>query len=579
MRGGVTRGGSIRGGALLSSAARGVASLRGAVAGGAVRGGKMPGRSIRTGATRSRVAVPVLTGLALGLGLASCGGAPPAPREYPRLEDESVEPTPVTIAREPLRDAPLVVAQPSSDPVVTFRVAFEAGSASDPAGYEGVTRLAAELMAGGGAGALSYAELSRALYPMAGRISAHVERDMTVFVGQVHRDHADAFYALFRDVLLQPRMSEEDFGRVRDQQRDALVVSLRSADDEELGKQALQTLMYEGHPYAHPALGTEAALARVRVDDVRAQRARVFCAGRSIVGIAGDYPAPLAERLRSDISQLTSAQCVGRRVLPAPPDVERRRVLIVRKPEAQSVAVSMGFPIDVQRDDPDYPALVLVAAWLGQHRQFIGRLMQQIRGERGLNYGDYAYAEHFTQEGWSTFPLPNVARRQQHFSIWLRPLRPETAHFAIRLAIRELTQLVEGGMDQEELDRVRAFADRYYALFLQTSSRRLGFAMDDAYYGVDAAYLERLRESWRALTPETLNAAMRRHLTPDRLQIACVASDAEQLAQALATDAESPITYRSEVSAAVLAEDRDIVAYPLQIPRDRIRIQPVDTLF
>jgi len=317
----------------------------------------------------------------------------------------------------------------------------------------------------------------------------------------------------------------------------------------------------------------------VRVDDARAHRGRVFCAGRATIGLSGDFPEELATRVERDVSNLRSEACVGRAQLPEPDAPEGRRVLIVHKPSAQSVAVSMGFPIEVRRDHPDYPALVLAGAWLGQHRQFVGRLMQAIRGQRGLNYGDYAYVEHFTQEGWSRFPLVNDARRQQYFSIWLRPLRPETAHFAIRLAVRELARLHEEGLTEQELDRIRSFADRYFALYQQTSSRRLGFAMDDAFYGVEGDYLERLRAAWTALSVDEVNAAIRRHLDPARLRIAIVSGDAEELATALASDAESPITYRTSVPETVLEDDREIVRYPLRIPRERIEIVPLDSLF
>jgi len=223
--------------------------------------------------------------------------------------------------------------------------------------------------------------------------------------------------------------------------------------------------------------------------------------------------------------------------------------------------------------------LVLAAAWLGQHRQFIGRLMQAIRGQRGLNYGAYAYAEHFTQEGWSRYPLPNDARRQQYFSIWLRPLRPETAHFAIRLAVRELRRLAEEGLTEAQLEHVRTFADSYYSLYLQTASRRIGFAMDDAFYGAATAYLEPLREGWRALDAAQLNAAIRRHLHPEQLSIAIVASEGDRLARAIANETESPVTYEASVPASVTEADRAIVSYPLGIPRERIRVVPLAQMF
>lgn len=534
--------------------------------------------------TRSSVARGARASLscALVLSMVSCGGGSATAPEYPPMPEPEGDERVTAVAepaRDPLRDAPRSIEQRSESPIVTLRIAFDAGSADDPSGREGVTNLAAELMAVGGAGDLSYAEMTERLYPMAAQLGAEVGRDQTVFVGRVHRDHLEAFYEIFRDVLLRPRMAQEDFERVRAQARSALTLELRGNSDEELGKETLQAMLFEGHPYGHPELGTEASLSRVSLDDVRAQRARVLCAGRATIGIAGGYPEGFASRVARDLSALTSDACVGRAALPAP-EQGGARAWIVDKPEASSIAVSMGMPIDVERDDPDYPALVLAVAWLGQHRQFVGRLMQSIRERRGMNYGDYAYPEHFEQDGWGVFPRPNASRRQQYFSIWLRPLRPEQAHFGIRLALAELRDFVANGIDQTELDRIRSYLDGYYALFLQTESRRLGFAIDDAFYGVDRPWLERLRAAWRELTPEQVSAAIRAHVDPARLQLAIVAPDAAALADRIASEVASPIEYPGRtVSPEVLAQDREVQELRIGIPRERITIVPVAEMF
>ncbi len=130
----------------------------------------------------------------LVLALAGCGSAPPPPREYTRLPPVEAPDaaTPVEPEREPLRDGPRVIVQRDASPIVTFRVAFDAGSAADERGREGITYLTGQLMVQGGAGELSFAELSQRLYPMAASLEVHVGRDQTVFVGQVHRDHLDA---------------------------------------------------------------------------------------------------------------------------------------------------------------------------------------------------------------------------------------------------------------------------------------------------------------------------------------------------------------------------------------------------
>lgn len=495
------------------------------------------------------------------------GGAEPRPDPGPRTEE-----------RAPLGTLQ-VVEMHADSPTISIRVVFDAGSSEDPTGREGITQLTAALMAEGGAGQLSFREISERLYPMSAAIDATVDRDQTAFAGRVHRDHLDAFYEIFRDVLTAPQMNEDDYQRVKTQQESALLLELRGNDDEELGKQLLQAMLYEGHPYAHPMLGTERGLAAITLDDVRAHRTRVFCAGRATVGLAGGYPDGFVARVRQDLERLAFETCVGARVLAAPAAVEAPRIWIADKADAGAVAVSMGMPLEVTRAHPDYPALVLATAYLGQHRQFAGVLMQKMRGDRGLNYGDYAYTEHFAQDGWSTYPLPNTSRRQQYWSIWVRPVPPEKAHFATRMAVYELGRFVERGMAQEDVDRIRAFIDGYYALYLQTESRRLGFAIDDRYYDVDQAWLERLRAAWRSLTAEQINAAIRRHLDPRRLQIAIVAPNGADLAERLASDAPSPIQYATPPPERVTREDETIVRYPLRIPRDRIRLIPIAEVF
>src|SRR5439155_4750891 len=110
------------------------------------------------------------------------------------------------------------------------------------------------------------------------------------------------------------------------------------------------------------------------------------------------------------------------------------KTLIVKKDTA-STAGSFGYTWELRRGDPDYFAVALGMSYLGEHRQMHGVLMQELREKRGLNYGDYAYAEHFEQEGWSSLLRVNVPRALQETSIWIRPVEPQNAVFAARGAI------------------------------------------------------------------------------------------------------------------------------------------------
>jgi len=503
-------------------------------------------------------------GLACGA-LLSCGPAPKPPAPPPK------GPPPLAAERIILRESPA--------PVVELRVMFEAGSADDPKGQEGLTYVTVASMLEGSAGGVSYAERARQLFPMAAEISGHVERQQTVFSARVHRDHLERFYPFFRDMLLHPDFTEADFERVRARAVSSLTQDLRGADDEGLGKEVLQTMLFEGHPFGHPEIGSEGGLHHLAALDLPAHQQRVLCVKRMRVAIAGSVDAAFEARFAQDMGGLITAACTAPVAPPEPLPQTVRRAWLVDKPEAASIAISLGLPVNVTRKHPDYAALTLAAAYLGQHRTFAGRLMQKMRADRGLNYGDYAYAEHFVQDGFTRFPLPNVGRRQQYFSIWIRPVQPEQTHFALRLAVRELERCVREGISQADFERIQRFVDRYYALYAQTEQQRLGNALDDAFYGNQGPYLDVLRAQVRALTRDQVNAALKRHLDPDKLQMALVAPNAQKLATQLVEGAPSPIVYASEKPAEILEEDREIAAYPLNLLAPQVKVVPVDEVF
>jgi zinc protease len=485
---------------------------------------------------------------------------------------------------EPKPSAPLaadrVHAEKNTRPVVEIRLTFEAGSVDDPPEKQGLTALMVATMLEGRTGKLSSAERERALFPMAAEIDGDVGREQTMFYARVHKDHLRTFYPVFRDVLRAPAFDVIDFERVRTHLVSTLTQSLRGTSDEQLGKELLQAMLFEHHPYASPALGTERGLTSATFQDVRAHWARVLCEKRLRVALSGELDDAFIDELRADLGALTSAACSEKSALPPAPVLNTRRMWIVDKPEAQSVAISMGLPLDVTRAQPEeHAALMLVAAYFGQHRTFAGRLMQKLRADRGLNYGDYAYAEHFEQSGATRFPRPNVARHEQYFSVWLRPVPVDKAFFALRMAVRELDLLVQDGISPEDFARIQRFAPRYFTLFAQTEQQRLGNLLDDAFYGVPSPYLSALCDRMAKLTREQVNEAIKRHLHPEALQVAVVAPNAAALVDAVVTNAPSPITYPSEKPKSVLDEDKLIEVYPVAILKENISVLPLAKVF
>ncbi|NUQ34788.1 MAG: hypothetical protein HUU29_07595 [Planctomycetaceae bacterium] len=144
----------------------------------------------------------------------------------------------------------------------------------------------------------------------------------------------------------------------------------------------------------------------------------------------------------------------------------------------------------------------------------------------------------------------------------------------------ENTDIGASGMTAAQLETQRTFLTRYLPLYGQTESRRLGYALDDAFYSTSDSYFTRLPASWRELDADRLNRVVRAHLAGRRhIAIAIVTRNAAELADAIASERESPITYAEPKPDEVVAEDRVIQSYRLGIPRERIRVVPVAEMF
>ena len=472
------------------------------------------------------------------------------------------------------------IALPDKSPVITLRVVFTTGAASDPIkapdDKPGVANLTAAMLSSGGTKDQTYKQIIDAMFPMAASVASQVDQEMTTFSGATHVDNLDDYYKLFRAMLLDPGWRADDFKRIQDNAINSLRVGLRD-NDEELGKEVLYTSLYRGTPYGHYSAGTISALEKITLDDVKRFYQRHYTQSNLILGVAGGYPAAFLERMKKDFGALPPQEATPdatSALVVKPPTIDHSRILIVEK-DTRSVAYSLGFPIDVKRGDPDYPALLVMQSYFGPHRLSGGRLYQRIREARGINYGDYAYIEYFPHGGNLMEPQPNLARRSQIFQIWIRPAEPPQAAFALRLAVYELTKLVKDGISQEDFDRAREFTGKYVNVLTKTKRAELGYAIDSLYYGIPN-YNSYIKSALTKLTRDQVNSAIRKHLRADRLQIVAVSANADALKKQLIGPGPTPIQYNSAKPPAILAEDKIVEKFDLGLRPQDVEIVPVD---
>jgi zinc protease len=462
------------------------------------------------------------------------------------------------------------------NPLIHLRVVLRIGSANDPAGKEGLTRLTLSLLADGGTRDLTIKQITERFFPLAARVQLSLDKEMASFSGTVHRDNLDKYYVIFRDMLLNPGFRDDDFDRLKTDQLNYLEKTLVNDMDEEFGKEILNLALYEGHPYGHKEAGTVESVKGLTLDDVKAFYKTYLLQGNIILGVAGGYPEGFPEKLKADFAKLPEG-ATPRLVLPAPAPPRGLQFVIAEKP-TPATAISLGFPVAVSRADKDFFALWVAGAHFGEHRQHLSHLFQVIREQRGQNYGDYAYVEHFIQ-GRDKFPDVNYDRQQQFFSIWIRPLSNANRHFVIRQALRELRKLVEEGVSEERLQLVKAYLLNYTKLYAQTLGERLGWQIDSRYYGYED-FLAEARERIAALSRADVNAAIKKYLNWQNVRVAVITQDAQALKDDLVSDAPSRIKYANpNMPQAVLDEDLVIQVYRLDVKPEQVRVAQATDFF
>lgn len=466
----------------------------------------------------------------------------------------------------------------ATDPTVSYAVWFQVGSQYDPPGKEGLAWLTGQLIAEGSTTERSYQDIVSTLFPMAASYEVRVDREMTTLTGRVHRDHAAGFQALFTSAYLQPAFKPEDVERLRNQGLTYLEKNLRYASDEELGKAALIASVFDGTRYAHPVVGTVSGLKSITVADIKTFYETYYSRGNTVFALGGGYSDAAVTALEATRVKLSSSAKAEAMAAPEPEAITGRSVTFVDKPGADA-SISFGFPLDIRRGDDDFYALWVASSWLGEHRNSSSHLYKVIREKRGLNYGDYAYIEAFPEGGFRQMPPTNVARQKQMFEVWIRTLPNDKALFALRAALRELRMLVDEGMTAEEFELTRSFLRKYIRHFAPTTQDRLGYAIDDQFYGIEDGHLDRFVAKMDALTLEDVNRAIKKHLQYKDMKIAIVTGAVDELRDAIVNEKPSPITYPTEKPSEVLEEDKLIAIEPLEISAGDISVIPVDQIF
>ena len=457
-------------------------------------------------------------------------------------------------------------------PVVYFEVMFRAGSAYDPPGKEGLAYFTGTMLERG-TESFSRDQVTELLDQISGRLNVQVHKEVIVISGTTLKENLDDFYKVLTEVILKPTFPEEQIEKTKVDQLDA-IENVRQ-DDIDLVRQGFENYIFRGHPYGHLVCGNESSVKSLTRQDVLDFYHRYFVKNNVLLGLAGDFDQATLERFKKDMSGLEPGQAPELQGTVQP--IVGRKVLLIEKEGRAQTQLRIGHPYSLTRTSSDYFPLLVANVYLGKHRESIGRLYKTVRMQRGLSYGAYSYIEHFEQAGWGKLVAPNIPRLLQYFSMWTY-VKSLNAKFAIKLCLKELTDLVREGISEDRLEFTRNFEENQFAFQIETPERKLGLLLDDEFYGTPG-FLESYERSVGRVTRAEASAAARVYLSPESIAIVALVSDGEQFKMELLSD-QTVIEYPSQADTTALRdEDTKIKAFDLGLREEDFEIVKASELF
>src|SRR5262249_35412954 len=245
-------------------------------------------------------------------------------------------------------------------PLVAFTLLVRRGASSDPAGKDGLAAVTADML-DEGSGGRSGIEIHEALARLGAQFDTDIGSDATVASMTVLSRFAQPVLGLLSDIVARPALRDVDFARVRELRLHRLT-QLRDMPGA-LADRAFLKLLCGPHPYGHSPIGSEASLASMTVDDVRAFHARAIRPPAATLIAVGDCEhddiVRLAGEAFADWDGAGDAEvAAGNPALQAP------AITVVPRPRAPQSELRIG-QVAAPRNTPHHHAPVVAHTILG----------------------------------------------------------------------------------------------------------------------------------------------------------------------------------------------------------------------
>ncbi|NLO28342.1 MAG: insulinase family protein [Actinobacteria bacterium] len=381
-----------------------------------------------------------------------------------------------------------------------------AGSRDEPTELVGATHFIEHLLFKGSA-RYTAEEVAQVFDMLGGELNASTSREYVVVYGRFLDDQLPVAMDVMTDMLLTPTFTDLD------REREVVLEEIAMVDDspQDLIHDVLAEVVLDGHPLAHPILGTRESISGVSEEEIRAYHNTRFQFGDMVVAAAGNIDH---DRLRGLL--LESHETVSRgdpARAPFIPETGPRRRFLNKETEQMHVCIG---GVGLARDDERRYQLSVLDSLFGG--SLSSRLFQEVREKRGLVYSVYSFSSMYWETGLTGL----------YFGC-----RPERLGAVMETVGRELGRLVSEPAPVEELRRAKEHLKGRMILGLESTSSRMSRLGRGVLTDIEILSLDELAERIESVTGEQVMELAAEVYSPAGLSVVGIGGDEDRFTEAV----------------------------------------------
>jgi predicted Zn-dependent peptidase len=393
----------------------------------------------------------------------------------------------------------LLVVEHHEQPMVSIFFVIKTGDAVDPKGKESLASFTIDQL-NKGTKTRSALQLAEWIESVGGSVGSFSRSEFSAITVSILSEYADIAYQYLQDAVMNPTFPEDELGILRERTKTALELEL--SDPGEMAQRHFEEVVYGDHPYGkQPTVESVTGITR---DDMVAFYEKNCVANNVLFGVVGDVKAgdvkKSVEKYFGGLKPGTS----DKPVYTTPAQAEKMKIYLYHRPGAVQTEVYIGH-LGIKADNPDWPAVRVGNRVLGGGSD--ARLFMNIREDKGWTYGAYSAFSKVRDYGYF----------QAHAAV-----RTEVTDSTVNEIMKEIERIKTEPVTQEDLDNAKNYLVGNFPIQIETPEQIAGQIVEYKMMGLGKKDLESYRDRTAKVTVGDVAVAMKKYLTPDRINIILV---------------------------------------------------------